>query len=86
MKIAELVEAITSVGPSTMATTTPTQPQGQVSGNVQQLGDPRLQAAQLAVQKQEKEKQKQQVAAEIKAKQAEILALQKQQIDLNKTV
>lgn len=82
MKIAELVEAITSVGP----TTTPTQPQGQVSGNVQQLGDPRLQAAQLAVQKQEKEKQKQQVAAEIKAKQAEILALQKQQIDLNKTV
>lgn len=85
MKIAELVEAITPIG----ATTSP-QPMGaaqpQVTGNTQQLASPAMQAAQLNQQKQEKDKQKQQIAADIKAKQAELQALQKQQMELNKTV
>jgi len=82
MKIFDILEAITPVGSTTMS-----QPQaGTVTGNTQQLTDPALQAAQLAKQKQEKEKQKQDLMMQIKAKQAELQALQKQQMDLNKTV
>lgn len=82
MKILDILEAITPVGSTSVA-----QPQpGTVTGNTQQLANPALQAAQLAKQKQEKEKQKQDLLTQIKAKQAELQALQKQQMDLNKTV
>lgn len=84
MKIFELVEAITSVGASTNVM--PPAPGGQMTGNVQQMADPRMQAAQLSKQKQEKDQQKRDIMAQIKAKQEELLALQKQQTELNKTV
>ena len=46
MKIAELVEAITTVGASTDIAGQPVAPAPQLGGNVQQLADPRVQAAQ----------------------------------------
>lgn len=90
MKIKDLFEAIAPVGttsnpvaPNGIAPTTtpsPTQPgAAAVSGNTAALADPKMQAAQLAKQKQEKDKQRQ-------ALQAQIAALQKQMADLNKTV
>lgn len=87
MKILDILEAIMPVA----STTNPSSPppstgQAQMSGNVQQLSDPNLQAAQLAKQKQDREQQKRDVMAQIKAKQAELQALQKQQTELNRTV
>lgn len=61
-----------STVPSTAA------PAGGLSGNVAALQDPRMQAANLAKQKQEKDKQK-------RAIQDQIAALQKQLADLNRT-
>lgn len=49
-----------------------------LSGNVQQLGDPRMQAAQLAKDKQAKAQQRQAI-------QQQIAALQRQLADLNRT-
>ena len=93
MKILEIVEAVTPVGSTTnpMAPNslpqTGNNPQPNVSGvNSPQLTDPRLQAANLAQQKQDREKQKQALQAQIKAKQEELQMLQKQQNDLNRTV
>lgn len=61
-----------STVPSTAA------PAGGLTGNVAALQDPRMQAANLAKQKQEKDKQK-------KAIQDQIAELQKQLSDLNRT-
>lgn len=86
MKIAELVEAITTVGASTDIAGQPAAPTPQLGGNVQQLADPRIQASQLAKQKQDREQQKRDIMAQIKAKQAELQALQKQQTELNRAI
>jgi len=93
MKIADILEAVTPIGSTTnpmggnSLPQTGNNPAPAVSGtNVQQLTDPRLQAANLAQQKQDREKQKQAIQAQIKAKQEELASLQKQQQDLNRTV
>lgn len=92
MKIADLISEQQTVG--TVGTTSGfTQPIGQtptvsqnptMTGNVQALSDPKLQAATLAKQRQDKENQKKQVADQIKALQQQLQTLQKQQQDLNK--
>lgn len=53
-------------------------PQANMTGNTAALQDPKMQAAQLAMQKQNKDKQK-------KAIQDQITALQRQLSDLNRT-
>lgn len=63
-------------GSSVPTTSAPT---AGLTGNTAALQDPRMQAANLAKQKQEKDKQK-------KAIQDQIAALQKQLADLNRTV
>lgn len=87
MKVVELLEQVPigstpfpAAGGSTVPPTSGTAPQAApigVAGNTQQLQDPKMQAAQLAKQKQEKDKQK-------KAIQDQIAALQKQLTDLNR--
>jgi len=88
MKIADILEAIAPMGSTTdQGATPPANPgQPQMTGATQQLADPRMQAAQLAKQKQDRDQQKRDVMAQIKAKQTELQALQKQQTELNKTV
>jgi hypothetical protein len=66
----------TAGGSAVPPTSAPANPA--LSGNVAALQDPRMQAAQLAKQKQEKEKQK-------KAIQDQIAALQRQLSDLSRT-
>lgn len=56
-----------------------------VSGNTQQLSDPKLQAAQLAAQRQEKDLQKKNLQQQIQALQQQLRNLQQQQSNLNKT-
>lgn len=92
MKIQELIQEQQPVG--TVGTTSGfTQPIGQtpsvsqnpsMTGNVQALTDPKLQAATLAQQRQEKDRKKKEVADQIKAMQQQLQNLQKQQQDLNK--
>jgi hypothetical protein len=82
MKISDLIEAIAPVG----TTTAPAPAAPAVGGNVADLSNPAVQAAQMAKQKQDKEKQKQMIQTQIKAAQQQLLALQKQQQDLNKSV
>lgn len=81
MRFQDLIEQ-TPVGTigSTPAPTSaaPTGTAPNLSGNVDALQDPRMQAANLAKQKQEKEQQKRSI-------QAQIAALQKQLADLNRT-
>lgn len=81
MRYSDFIEQIglstTGTPPTGVSPTTPST--GGLSGNVQQLQDPKMQAAQLAKQKQEKDKQKKQI-------QDQIAALQKQLADLNRTV
>ena len=96
MKIIELVaeQVVGTVPTGKQAPLPPTTPTGTppqastpaVAGNTAPLADPRLQAAQLAKQKQDKEKQKQMVQDQIKAAQQQLADLQKQQQDLNKSV
>lgn len=88
MKILDILEAIAPMGSTTdLGATPPATPgQPQMTGSTQQPGDPRMQAVQLAKQKQERDQQKRDVMAQIKAKQAELQALQKQQTELNKNV
>ena len=79
MKYREFSEQIGTVG----TTTAPMTPTGQaltasLSGNVAALQDPKMQAANLAQQKKQKDDQK-------KAIQDQIAALQKQLADLNRT-
>jgi len=67
-----------TAGGSTIPTTAaPTAPSG-LTGNVAALQDPKMQAANLAKQKQQKDQQK-------KENQDQIAALQKQLADLNRT-
>jgi hypothetical protein len=81
MRVQELIEQVGTVG--TIGTTTmPATPAGsvntgQVTGNVQALTDPKMQASMLAKQKQEKDKQRQAIMAQI-------AALNKQLSDLSK--
>lgn len=92
MKIADLILEQQPVG--TIGTTAGfTQPVGQtptvsqnpaVTGNTQALADPKLQAATLAKQKQDKDAQKKQVADQIKTLQQQLQTLQRQQQDLNR--
>lgn len=92
MKIQDLIQEQQPV--STVGTTAGfTQPIGQppavsqnptMSGNVQALTDPKLQAVTLAQQRQEKDRKKKEVADQIKAMQQQLQNLQKQQQDLNK--
>lgn len=83
MRYSEIVEQ-TTIGSSPMpaagGSTVPSTaaPAGSLSGNVAALQDPRIQAANLAKQKQDKDKQK-------RAIQDQITALQKQLADLNRT-
>jgi hypothetical protein len=94
MKIQELIQeqqTIGGVGTTSGITQTIGQPpaagQGQnpsMSGNVQALSDPKLQAATLAQQKQDREQKKKEVADQIKSMQQQLQNLQKQQQDLNK--
>lgn len=60
-------------------------PTANLTGNVSALSDPRMQAANLAKQRQEKDKQKQAVQTQIKTLQTQITTLQKQLSDLNKS-
>lgn len=92
MKIQELIKEQQTVG-AVGTTAGFTQPIGQppsvsqnptMSGNVQALTDPKLQAATLAQQKQEKERKKKEIADQIKAMQQQLQAMQKQQQDLNR--
>ncbi|NBP03369.1 MAG: hypothetical protein EBU90_25435 [Proteobacteria bacterium] len=87
MKVLELLEAIPSMG----STTNPmpqsgAMPAPTMTGNTQQLADPKLQAVNLAQQNQIKDQQKKDIAAQIQAKQKELQALQKQQSELNRAV
>ena len=92
MKIQELIQEQQPVG-AVGTTAGFTQPIGQtpsvsqnpsMTGNVQSLNDPKLQAATLAQQRQEKDRKKKEVADQIKAMQQQLQNLQKQQQDLNK--
>ena len=92
MKIYELVQEQQPIG-AVGTTSGFTQPIGQppsvsqnpsMSGNVQALTDPKLQAATLAQQKQDREQKKKEVADQIKSMQQQLQNLQKQQQDLNK--
>lgn len=91
MKILELFNEQQMIGTigSTSVGTTPSNQQtlGQtpnLTGNVQQLSDPKLQAASLAQQKQQQDQKKKEIADQIKATQQQLLNLQKQQQELNK--
>lgn len=86
MRINDLFETIAPVGtaPASAGTINPAAPA--VGGNVADLSNPAVQAAQMAKQRQDKEKQKQMIQTQIKAAQQQLLALQKQQQDLNKSV
>lgn len=91
MKILELFNEQQMIGAigSTSVGTTPSNQQtlGQtpnLTGNVQQLSDPKLQAASLAQQKQQQDQKKKEIADQIKATQQQLLNLQKQQQELNK--
>lgn len=80
MKYSEIIEQLTTIAPTNMPTAATSAPASgaTLSGNISSLQDPKFQAAQLAKQRQEKDKQK-------KAIQDQIAALQKQLSDLNRT-
>lgn len=81
MRYKEIIEQIGTVGSMPLATapgvSTTSAPGSSLSGNVAATQDPRMQAANLAKQKQEKDKQKKMI-------QDQIAALQKQLSDLNR--
>jgi hypothetical protein len=79
MRIQDLFEQVGTIGsvPST-ATPTVAAPAATMTGNTQALDDPKVAAAQLAQQKQQKAQQRQSIMAQI-------AALNKQLADLNRT-
>ncbi len=78
MRYSEFCEQVTT---PTIGTT----PAGTMTGNVAALSDPKMQAANLAKQRQEKDKQKRAVQDQIKNLQTQISGLQKQLSDINRT-
>jgi hypothetical protein len=83
MRYSDFAEQIGTIGTTTapigaVPIGTPTTPPSGLTGNVGATQDPRMQAADLA-------KQKQQAAQQKKAIQDQIAALQKQLSDLNRT-
>lgn len=84
MKITEIFEQMT-VPPTTIGSQPVKPGQPSVTGAVQQLADPKLQAAQLATQRQQKTQQKKTLGDQIKALQQQLRDLQQQQSNLNRT-
>lgn len=76
MRFSEIIEQMSSVGVSN----TPS-----VAGSTQQLSDPKLQAAQLAAKRQEKDLQKKSIQQQVQALQQQLRNLQQQQSNLNKS-
>lgn len=76
MRFQEIIEQVGTIG-TVPSTATPTVAPS-LTGNVSNLEDPKVQAAQLARQKQEKQKSKQAIMQQI-------AALNKQLADLNRT-
>lgn len=92
MKIRELFEQIGTVGstgtPVAGATIPPTSSPTQspnLSGNVQDLNDPKVQAATLAKMKQDKNQQKKAIQDQIKQLQQALQQAQLQATELNRT-
>ena len=75
MRYSDFAEQIGTIGATTAPAGAP--PAAGLTGNVGAMQDPRMQAADLAKQKQQKDQQK-------KAIQDQIAALQKQLADLNR--
>lgn len=77
MKLVEILEQVGSIGviPTTSA---PSSTKQDLTGNVAALADPKIMAAQLALQKQQKEQAKQAILQQI-------TNLNKQLADLNKS-
>ena len=87
MRYSDFAEQIGTIGTTAApmgAAPAGTPPAAGLTGNVGAMQDPRMQAADLAKQKQQKDQQKKAIQDQITAKREETAALQKQLADLNR--